>query len=113
MNANVNRMRDLIRQYGSEADLIKNYVSRLGKRLLAEGKTPVEIIKMVEAGEITSKADAPRESTGRRGRPVGSKNTSMASTDIPDIGEDISEDSDTEAVNFLQGKPTGIADKKI
>jgi len=111
-NANQNRMRDLIRQYGSAEELEKSYVSRLGKRLLAEGKTVPEIKKMVESGELVSKADEPKASAGKRGRPAGSKNTPQASTEVPEVGEDADE-ADAEVENFLTGKPTGIASKKV
>lgn len=111
-NANQNRMRDLIRQYGSEEALVKGYVSRLGKRLLAEGKTEAEIKKLVEAGEITSKADAPKATSGKRGRPAGSKNRE-ASTEIPEAGEESETEGDSEVENFLQKGHVAHASKKV
>jgi len=52
------RREKLIASFGSVEELEKNYVSRDGKRLLKEGKTPEEILAM----DVTTKTIAPKRS---------------------------------------------------
>jgi len=54
------RRRKLVEKYGSDDELVKNYVSRTSRRYLKEGYTPERIRQMTEQGEITTKTSAPK-----------------------------------------------------
>lgn len=91
-NANQNRMRSLLQEYGSPERLEKEYVSRLGKSLLKQGKSREEIKALVDAGTIVSKAGEPVTRNGKRGR---KPKTAVSETERST--------SDKEVASFMSG----------
>jgi len=73
------RREKLIQEFGSEAELEKNYVCRMVKRLQKEGKSDEEIRKLAEAGEITSQTNAPKRT------PKGAKAKPEETPEDPDV----------------------------